>query len=411
MIKVVYAYILASLLLSASTVAADDVVSAAAAGELTTVRSMIEQDASRVNSADPAGRTALHAAAHAGHARIVEYLLQQRAAADVRDNKNRTPLHLAAYGGHTDIIRMLLAAGADKNALDRAGKKPLDAAVARNRADVVRLLLDDEVVHIAGNVHRISAFSARTNIAVSAGPEGTLVVDTGVALISENLLARIMAFDKGKPKIVINTHQHASHVAGNPTIADDAVLIDTASLEKHVAAGLLQRGAAPIRGYGDLSFDTYYTLRFNGEDVRLIRTPGGHTPADLIIHFVDSGVVVMQDLLDSQSFPPIGESVQSWMEEIDRTLSTMPAGTRFIAGHGRDLCLDELREYRRTIQESVEAVREQIRAGKTLEELRRENPLKPWAQYGEFLPALTVDYWLGAIYRSYPEDRPKSGTP
>lgn len=411
MTTVVYANILGFLLLSASTVAADDVVSAAAAGELTTVRSLIERDASCMHSADTAGRTALHAAAHAGHARIVEYLLQRGAALDVRDNKNRTPLHLAAYGGHSDIVRMLLAAGADKNLLDRTGKKPIEAAMARNHNALIPLLLDDEVVRVAGNVHRISAFTGHTNIAVSVGSDGVLVVDTGLAPISEKLHARIMEFDKGKPKIVINTHQHASHTGGNPAIVGDAVLIDTAGLEKHVASGLLQRGATPIRGYGDLSFETYYTLHFNGEDVRLIHLSGGHTPADLIVQFVDSGVVVMQDVMDSQSFPPIGESVQSWMEEIDRTLATMPAGTRFIAGHGRDLYLDELREYRRTIQESVEAVRERIRTGKTLEELRRDNPLKPWAQYGEFLPALTVDYWLGAIYRSYPEDRPKPGTP
>ena len=391
--------------------AADDIVSAAAAGNLTQVKALIEKDSSCLKTADPSGRTALHTAAYAGQGSVVEYLLSRGASLAARDNKDRTPLHLAAYGGHAEIVKMLLTAGADKTAVDRAGKKPIEAAMARNHTDLIPLLLDDEVVHVAGNVYRISAFTGHTNITVSSGSDGILVVDTGLAPIAESLLARIMEFGKGKPKIVINTHQHASHTGGNPAIVGDAVLIDTASLEKHATDGLLQRGTKPIRGYGDLSFDTYYTLRFNGEDIRLIHLSGGHTPADLIVQFVDSSVVAMQDVLDSQSFPPIRENVQSWMEEIDRAVATMPAGTIFIAGHGRDLRLDELREYRRTIQESVDAVRERIRAGKTLEELGKENVLKPWAQYGEFLPALNVDYWLAAIYRSYPEDQPKSATP
>ena len=394
-----------------ATAAADDLASAAAAGDLERVTAMVEQDASCLKNADPSGRTALHAAAYAGHAEVVAFLLKHGAPVDARDNKDRTPLHLAAYAGQADVIRALLAAGADKTAVDRAKKTPADAAAARNHPNVVALLLDDEVVPIAGRVYRVTAaFSARTNIAVMPGRDGVLVVDTGLAATAEDLLARVVEFGKGKPKVVINTHWHGAHTDGNATVVGDAILINPANLEQRVAEGALKRGDAPIRGYGDLSFETYYTLRFNDEDVRLIRTPGSHTPDDMIIHFVDSGVVVMQDLLDSQAFPPIGPSVQSWMLEIDRTIATMPPGTRFIAGHGRDMRLDELREYRRKVQEATDAVRAAIRAGKTVEQMRGENVLERWKEFGEFMPQLGPNYWIQAVYNSYPEDRPRETT-
>ena len=53
------------------------------------------------------GRTPLHAAAEAGHRKMVTFLLNEGASVNARDNEGDTPLHLAAAAGHdsTSIMR------------------------------------------------------------------------------------------------------------------------------------------------------------------------------------------------------------------------------------------------------------------------------------------------------------------
>jgi len=69
------------------------------------------------------GRTALHVAAIAGDARILELLLQfsTSSVVNARDAREWTPLMEAAHKGHIDCTKLLLQRGADINARDRLG--------------------------------------------------------------------------------------------------------------------------------------------------------------------------------------------------------------------------------------------------------------------------------------------------
>ncbi len=54
------------------------------------------------------GRTALHAAAAAGHANVVRHLLRKRAKARTSSDTGETPLRAAAAAGHFEIVRVLI---------------------------------------------------------------------------------------------------------------------------------------------------------------------------------------------------------------------------------------------------------------------------------------------------------------
>jgi len=384
----------------------------AASGDLTGLKSHLESAPDSIRSVDRKNRTALHVAADRGRAAAVELLLSSGAEVDARDGKARTPLHLAAFRGHVNVARRLLEHGASKDLTDRTGKRAIDAAAARGRREIVNLLLDEEIVRLSGRVHRITpAFSSRINIVVSAGPDGVLIVDSGERLSAESLLSAIESLGKGKPKYVINTHQHPPHIEGNAVVASDAVIIDYKNAEQFVAAGVLKRGDRPLRGYGGRAFDEYFTLRFNGEEIRLIYAPGGHTSNDLIVHFVESDVAALADLLDSQSFPSCGPNVPRYLEIIDAAIDVFPSDTTFVAGHGRDSDLNELREYRAMLTETIEAIHDAMRAGKTAGQMQRERILKKWDSRGEFLPQLGPDYWIQAVCESYRNDLGDAATP
>jgi ankyrin repeat protein len=121
----------------------------------------------RVDARDANGRSALHAAARAGHAGIANALIEAGADARARDGDGRTPLLDAAEGGNPAVIDALHAAGAEIAAIDGEGRNALAfAALAELPSTAtVRRLLD-----LGVDPHHAAA-DGRTavDIAASAG--------------------------------------------------------------------------------------------------------------------------------------------------------------------------------------------------------------------------------------------------
>ena len=98
------------------------------------------------------GDTALHMAAAAYQACIVEELIARSADVSARNRRGAEPLHYAVDGGpglpawnpiaQTKIITRLVQAGADPNAVDKSGVAPLHRAVRNRSAAAVRALID-----------------------------------------------------------------------------------------------------------------------------------------------------------------------------------------------------------------------------------------------------------------------------
>ena len=83
----------------------------------------------QVDASDSEGRTALRAAAWAGHEEVVRLLLNAGGQVDGEDRQGRTPLIAAAYMGHADIVTALLDAGAQPDHVDCEGRTALSVAV------------------------------------------------------------------------------------------------------------------------------------------------------------------------------------------------------------------------------------------------------------------------------------------
>jgi hypothetical protein len=97
------------------------------------------------NITSPYDGTALIAAAHLGHAEIVEHLVKAGAPLDHINNLGWTAMIevvVLGDGGinHVNSLRALLAGGANRDIADRQGTTPLQHAQARGYAEMVRLL-------------------------------------------------------------------------------------------------------------------------------------------------------------------------------------------------------------------------------------------------------------------------------
>lgn len=90
-----------------------------------------------VETVDGEGRTALHAAAGAGSAKVAAFLLDHGLGIDVVDQAGRTPLMEAVLKADPEMVRYLLRQGADPSLKDTGRYKPLMLAVKEGRSEMV----------------------------------------------------------------------------------------------------------------------------------------------------------------------------------------------------------------------------------------------------------------------------------
>ena len=258
------------------------------------------------------------------------------------------------------------------------------------------------VIKLADNIYRITfQYSLRPNIAALTGPDGVLLVDTGHQETAEKLISKVENFKSGDLKYIINTHLHGDHAGGNLLVGKKAEIIHYKNLEEFVTKGVLRQIkeqqkeiAAPLLG-------KYYSLNFNGEKIKIIPYPGIHSDYDLIIYFSNSGVAHLGDLLLTQSFPAVGPKVQEYLEFLEKVTASFPTDTKFIGGHGRDYSVEDLKKYHQMLLTTIEVVRQEMKKGKGVEEIKSANVLEHWKSWGEFLTFLNTGYWIEAICKSY----------
>ncbi|KAM3626084.1 uncharacterized protein V6R79_022278 [Siganus canaliculatus] len=117
----------------------------AAKGKERCVRVFLEHGADPTVKDFIGGFTALHYAAMHGRARIARLMLESEFRGDIinaKSNDGWTPLHVAAHYGRDSFVRLLLEFRAEVDPLSDKGTTPLQLAIIRERSSCVRILLD-----------------------------------------------------------------------------------------------------------------------------------------------------------------------------------------------------------------------------------------------------------------------------
>lgn len=259
---------------------------------------------------------------------------------------------------------------------------------------------------VSGNVYMLEGSGG--NIGVSVGPDGILIVDDQFAPLADKIKAALQTLGDGKLKFVLNTHYHGDHTGGNVVFGPDAPIIAQTNVRKRLSEEQKSRffnrttPPSPKEALPVITFDQAVSVFFNGEEIKVIHFPHGHTDGDSVIFFTGSNVVHMGDDFFAGRFPVVdleaGGDVEGLAKNVGDIISKLPAGVKIIPGHGPLSDVEGLKQFHRMLVETTDIVRKKMRAGKTLEQIKAEGLPEEWKSWGAGY--IKTDVWLQLIYNS-----------
>ncbi len=255
------------------------------------------------------------------------------------------------------------------------------------------------------------------NVLALTGADGTLLVDGEFAALAPKIEAAVHGLPSGdKPlRYLIDTHYHFDHTDANAAFAAlGAVVVAADPLRARLASGgvisdggklRVHQAAAKPQALPTLTYDHQMTLRMDGEEVLLVHFPAAHTDGDTVVFLKNAHVVHMGDIFVRYGFPLIdlkaGGSVAGMIKACRAVLAGIPDDMQIIPGHGDLSSIADLAAYTRMLEQTSAAVAKARRAGKSLEQMKRENVLAPWVErWGDPKDPSRAQAFIDVLYHS-----------
>jgi cyclase len=249
------------------------------------------------------------------------------------------------------------------------------------------------------------------HIGASIGEDGIVIVDDQYAPLADKIQAALKDITDKPIRFIINTHYHDDHTGGNPYVQKQAPIIAHDNVRKRLESGgtagngssiHVDAQAQPKEALPFLTFDHDVTVHLNGEDIRALYFPAGHTDGDSIIFFPKSNVVHVGDDFVTYGFPFIdvqsGGSINGMIDGIEKVTAQVPADAKIIPGHGPLSNIDDMKAHLNMLKGTRDAVAAAMKEGKSLDQMKQAKLLDAWKKYsGDFIGE---DAFLETLYNS-----------
>lgn len=342
--------------------------------------------------------------------------------------------------GTVSSLLFLGAMGSAKLAYTQGGQNSARQSASPDNARQTRNSSGGEVhlLPVQGNISML--VGAGGNITVQAGDDGILLVDTGLAPMSDKVMQAIQPLSKRPLVYIINTDDRGDHIGGNENIgktgrpvptdsqryavtdrveASHAYIIAFQTVLDRMSTPTGQVAAIPEAAWPN---DTYSVpqknLYFNGEGVQIFHQPA-NTDGNSFVFFRRSDVVSAGDIFDPSEYPIIdlkrGGSIQGVLEGLNRLKQmVIPAdhqegGTMIVPGHGRLSDAADLAFYQQMVTIVRDRLQDMIKRGMTLEQVKAARPTRDYDPiYGSTTGNWTTDMFIEAAYKSLTDKRETS---
>ncbi len=288
---------------------------------------------------------------------------------------------------------------------------------------------DLEVLQVQPNFYMIAG--AGGNIGVQVGPIGVLLVDTGSAQMSGQVLAAISRLSPQPIRYIFTTSADPDHAGGNAALSKAGVSIIAGTAGNALSESVINNnGAASILAHDNVLMrmsgedssqwptktftSRLYTMSLNGDGIEVFHEPAAHTDGDSFVLFRRSNVIVTGELFNPSHFPVIdlekGGTIQGELAALNHLLELtippyplpwMPERTFLVPGHGPISDSHDLLEYRDMVTIVTDVIQDMVKRGMTLEQVKAANPTFGYnARYGAKEGPWTTDMFVTAVYKS-----------
>lgn len=272
-----------------------------------------------------------------------------------------------------------------------------------------------KVHKVAGSVYVLEGSGG--NIAVSVGDDGVVLVDDQFAPLAGRIKAALHGITDKPIRIILNTHWHGDHTGGNAIFGRAAPIVAHENVRRRLMAGkprterggkiLESRPPAPAAALPILTFQDKVSVHLNGEEIRAIHIPPGHTDGDIIVYFTRSNVVHMGDDFVTYGFPFVdlesGGSVKGIIAAMDRVVKELPPDVLVIPGHGAVSTLEDVKKLSATLKDCVKRVEAEVKKKKTLDQIKQAKVLAPYDSMGKAF--ISADTFVEIIYEELTKKR------
>jgi glyoxylase-like metal-dependent hydrolase (beta-lactamase superfamily II) len=334
----------------------------------------------------------------------------------MHSSKARRAVFLASVAGAIALTCLWIPASA------RQGQTAAPQTPDYSKAEV-------HILPVQGNIYML--VGAGGNITVQVGDDGVLLVDTGLAPMSDKVLAAVRSLSDKPIRYIINTHVHADHTGGNEAIAKAGNTIAGGNVVGDIGASagnqakviafqsvldrMSETGGKDAAPQAAWPTDTFTTperiLFFNGEGIKMIHEPAAHTDGDTMVFFRRSDVISTGDIFVTNRYPIVdmqrGGNIQGVIAGLNRIIEiAIPAdlqegGTLVIPGHGRLCDVADVVFYQEMVTIIRDRVQDMINRGMTLEQVKAAKPTMDYdGRYGSTTGMWTTDMFVEAVYKS-----------
>lgn len=275
-------------------------------------------------------------------------------------------------------------------------------AIAAAQGDQDWSKVEVKATHVAGQVYVIEDASAEFsggNIGVSIGADGIVMVDDKFAALAPKVEAALKSISDQPVRFVLNTHYHGDHIDGNSVFGQTSVIVAHENTRAFLVAD--KEEPTPPTALPVVTFEDKIMIHLNGEGVRAIHFPHGHTDTDIVVFFTTSNVVHMGDDFFNGMFPFVdasgGGSIKGLIANIEKLLAIIPADAKIIPGHGAIATTADLRAYLGMLKATTGIVEAGIAAGKSARKLKREKALAAYDAWAEGY--IDADGFIDQLYK------------
>jgi cyclase len=221
-------------------------------------------------------------------------------------------------------------------------------ALAFLTKDTLADFLADPAYNIKMLTSDIGVFTEKGGtILFMLGKKGIVVVDAQFPDSAQHCIDEIKKKSNEPFLVLINTHHHADHTAGNIAFKGLAanVLAHTNSKINQQAVAVKNKNEDK-QLYPNQTYDNVWSADYSKTKVSLHYFGRGHTNGDSFVHFEKANIVHAGDLVFNRRHPFVdrtaGASITEWIKTLEQGTTFFKDNTTYVCGHagtGYDIVL------------------------------------------------------------------------